>query len=267
MFNTKNKYKYNLGGFQWKNEELGQGIQQSAGILGSFLPQLENNQNPSLGGGIASGALSGASMGASFGPIGAGLGAVVGGITGGIGAKKKQEEFQRQQEAQQKQYNNQLQATHQVLPSYPSNGVQMAGYYAKYGGKIPSFLTNALVEGGEVAVSNSMPLTDSNGNAEELASDVSKFNGASHESRSGGIGFEPTSDTMIYSDSLRTPDGLTYAKQAELWGKQKGKFEKKLQSAKSQAEYNTATRMIEKFDNKLAQLFQEQETLKANGKI
>lgn len=266
MLNTKKKYKYNLGGFQWNNESLGSGIQQGGGLLGSFISQLDGN-NPTVGGGIASGALSGAGMGAALGPIGAIGGALIGGITGGIGAGKRRDEQQKQIDERRKQYNSQIEATHQVLPSYPTKGVQMASYYAKYGGKIPSFLTSALAEGGEVAVSDSMPLTDTNGNAEALASDVSKFNGASHQAPSGGIGFETTSDTIIYSDSLRTSDGLTYAKAAEQLGKQKGKFEKKLQSAKSQAEYNTATRMIEKLDNKLAQLFQEQETLKANGKI
>lgn len=266
MFDTKKKYRYNLGGFSWNNQQLGAGVQQGAGFLGSFISQLDG-QTPSVGGGIASGALSGASMGAAFGPIGAGAGALIGGITGGIGAKKKQDELEKQQIEQRRAYNNQIKSTHQVLPSYPSQGVQMGSYYMKYGGKIPSFLTSALAEGGEVAVSDSMPLTDQNGNAEELASDVSKFNGASHEAQSGGIGFETTSDTIIYSDELRTADGITYAKQAELFGKQKGKFEKKLKFATSEAEHNTATRMIAKLDKKLEALFNEQETLKANGKI
>lgn len=154
-----------------------------------------------------------------------------------------------------------------VLQSYPSMGVEAAGYYAKYGGKIPSYLTNALAEGGEVIMSDVPPSTDNNGGVQPLASDVSKFYGDSHEAQSGGVGFQANSDSYIFSDSLRTSDGLTYAKQAEQIGRQKGKFEKKLQNATSDAEYNTAKRMIAKLDNKLSQLFNEQETLKQNGKI
>jgi hypothetical protein len=263
MFNTKKKYQYNLGGFSWKNEELGAGLQQGTGALGSFISQLDG-QTPSMGGGIASGALSGAATGAAFGPIGMGLGALAGGVIGGIGAKKQADELERQEKAQREFNNNQIKSTHQVLPSYPTKGVQMAGYYAKYGGKIPSFLTSALAEGGEVAMSDSVPLTDQNGDMDPLASNVSKFEGDSHDAASGGIGFETTSDTIIYSDELRTPDGITYAKQAELWGKDKGKYEKKLKNATSEAEYNTATRMIERLDRNLDLLFKHQERSK-NG--
>ena len=267
MFDTKKKYKYNLGGFQWNNPQTGQNIQQGAGALGSFVNQLDNTSKPSVTGGVGSGALSGAAMGASLGPIGMAAGAVIGGVIGGVNANKKIEEIEKQQNEARRQFNDQLRANSQVLPSYPTQGVQMAGYYMKNGGKIPSFLTSALAEGGEVAVSDSMPLTDTNGNAKALASDVSKFEGASHQAPSGGIGFETTSDTIIYSDSLRTPEGITYAKAAELLGKQKGKFEKKMQNATSEAEYNTGSRMIARLDKQLDNLFKQQETLKANGTI
>jgi hypothetical protein len=100
-----------------------------------------------------------------------------------------------------------------------------------------------------------------------LASNVSKFEGASHDSSSGGIGFNSTSDTIIFSDALRTPEGITFAKQAELIGKQKGKFESKLKNATDEAAHNTATRMIQKLDGKLQNLFQQQELLKQNGQV
>jgi hypothetical protein len=107
-----------------------------------------------------------------------------------------------------------------------------------------------------------MPLTDQNGEMNPLASNVSKFEGASHDSSSGGIGFNSTSDTIIFSDALRTPEGITYAKQAELWGKEKGKFESKLKYATDEAAHNTATRMIEKINKRLELLFQHQEHFK-----
>lgn len=265
MLDTIRRYKYQMGGFQWKNPETGNNLQQGAGILGSFVSQLDSN--PSVGGGAVSGALTGASAGAALGPIGSAAGAIFGGVIGGIGAGKKRREMEEQKaqafRIQDKQFRDYSQT---VLQSYPSQGVDVAGYYMKYGGKIPSFLANSLAEGGEVVMSNTPPETDQNGDLNQLASDVSKFEGASHESQSGGIGFNSTSDAYIFSDELRTPDGITYAKQAELIGKQKGKFEKKLEAATDRASQNTAQMMIKKLDSKLDLLFQQQEQSK-NGKV
>jgi hypothetical protein len=262
MLDIGKRYKYQMGGFQWKNPDMGTNIQQGAGVLGSFISQLDAD-DPSTGSGAASGALSGASMGAVAGPIGAAAGAIIGGVMGGINGGKARREKQRAEETQRRRFEQSIRdSSQQVLQNYPTQGVEVSGYYAKYGGQIPSFLTNALAEGGEVAVSNSMPLTDQNGEMNPLASNVSKFEGASHDSSSGGIGFNSTSDTIIFSDALRTPEGITYAKQAELWGKEKGKFESKLKYATDEAAHNTATRMIEKINKRLELLFQHQEHFK-----
>lgn len=217
-------------------------------------------------GGILSGAASGASIGTSIAP---GWGTLIGAIGGGImGAAntKKQENLQYEQErANQENYLADLRNYSQtVLRGYPTQGVAVSGYYMKNGGRLPSFLTNALAEGGEVAVSDTLPITDQNGMMDPLASNVSQFEGDLHSDPSGGIGFNSTSDTMIFSDSLRTSEGLTFAKAAEIIGRKKGKFEKKLESARDEAAHNTATRMIEKLDRKLDNLFMEQELLKQN---
>ncbi len=268
MRNIKKKYCFDGGGFQWKNAQQGQNFQQITGTLGSFVSQLDNPESPKTGNGIASGALTGASMGAAAGPIGAAVGAVAGGVIGGVSANNKQKQIENLQIKQLQAQNAQFRDySNQVLQTYPSHGVDIAGYYAKYGGKIPSFLANSLAEGGEVVVSDTPPETDQNGGVQPLASDVSKFYGDSHEASSGGVGFNSTSDAYIFSDSLRTSDGLTYAKQAELIGKRKGKFESKLESATDHAARNTAERMISNLDRKLSNLFNEQETLKANGQI
>lgn len=267
MSHIKARYKYKLGGW---NLNQTQNFQQLTGLAGGFISELDNPESPSIGSGAASGALSGASLGAVAGPIGAAVGAGFGAVIGGISSKKKKEEIQaakqRQSDLQARQFKDYSQS---VLQSYPTQGVDIAGYYAKYGGKIPSFLAESLAEDKEVVMSNTPPETDENGELQQLASGVSKFNGDSHDDPSGGIGFNPTSDAYIFSDSLRTSEGLTFAKKAELLGKQKGKFEQKLESATTHAAKNTAELMIKKFDKKLADLFQEQETLKASdyGKI
>ena len=262
MKDLKTRYQYLNGGFSWANPQTGQNIQQGAGAVGSFVSQI-NGDSPSVTGGAASGALSGASMGAALGPVGMAAGAVIGGIFGGVNAKKQKDQIEEQKRKMyQAQEAEARRSSQVVLQDYPSKGVEVAGYYAKYGGQVPSFLTNALAEGGEVAVSNTIPTTDNNGSMNPLASNVSKFEGDSHNDPSGGIGFNSTSDAFIFSDALRTSEGITFAKQAELLGKKKGKFEAKLKGATDYAEYNTAKRMIEKFDNKLAQLFNEQEALK-----
>jgi hypothetical protein len=268
MWNIKKKYCYDMGGFQWNNAQQGQNFQQGAGALGSFVTQLDNTEKPDPGAGVARGALTGASMGAAAGPIGMAAGAVIGGIVGGVSAGKKRREFEKAQADQRQLQERQFRDySTSVLQTYPSRGVDISGYYAKYGGKIPSFLANSLAEGGEVVVADTPPETDQNGDLEPLASNVSKFHGDSHEAQSGGVGFNSTSDSYIFSDSLRTVDGLTYAKQAELIGKKKGKFESKLEAATDHASRNTAERMIYKLDQELSNLFNEQETLKANGKI
>jgi hypothetical protein len=263
MKDLKTRYQYLNGGFSWANPQTGQNIQQGAGVVGSFVSQLTAGDEPSVTGGAVSGALSGAATGAAFGPIGAAGGAIIGGIMGGVNAKKKADELEEQKRKIYKAQEEEARRSSQVvLQDYPTKGVEVSGYYAKYGGQIPSFLTSALAEGGEVAVSNSLPQTDQNGSMNPLASNVSKFEGDSHSDPSGGIGFNNTSDAFIFSDSLRTQEGLTFAKEAELIGKKKGKFENKLKTATDHAAHNTAQRMIQKFDNKLAQLFNEQEALK-----
>lgn len=268
MTDLKKRYVYLTGG--WNNPQTGQALQQGAGMLGSYMSQLDQGgKGPSNASGAASGALTGASMGAAAGPIGMAAGAIIGGVVGTVSAEKKRKQIEEQQNKLNKQIESQYKLNSQVvLQNYPSQGVEVSGYYAKYGGQVPTFLTKALAEGGEVAVSESLPLTDQYGDMNPLASNVSKFEGVSHDSPSGGIGFNSTSDTFIFSDALRTQEGITFAKAAELLGKKKGKFEQKLQNSTDQAAYNTAERMIKRFDNQLADLYNQQEMMKyENEKI
>jgi hypothetical protein len=296
MFNIKNKYKYQQGGFTGENPYLAdhnktkQQVNAGVGAVGAI--------NPIIGAALGAGQMVGNASKDEYGIYKSGLGEFAAnsfdpntgiqnlkdwskdmtwettlnqaslGLIGEGASQKRAKEGKRQADIQAKDLqrraiNSQSQA---VLSTYPTQGVHSA-FYAKYGGKIPTYLTNALAEGGEVMMSATPPQTDSNGNMEKLASNVSKFEGDGHEASSGGIGFKPTSEGIIYSDSLRTPEGLTYAKSAELLGKEKGKWEKKMKNATSEAEYNTAERMITKTTKKLELLFQHQEAIKSYGEV
>lgn len=298
MLNIKKKYKYAQGGlfaddnsYLTKRNQTNQQVTGAVGVVGAI--------NPIIGAGLAAGQAIGNQTTDQYGIYKSRAGSVLDnsinpttgiqnlkdftanptwdsalnqfslGMFGESASQKKAKAAKAQQLKMQNDRQNQqwMQDSQAYLQNYASNGVEMAGYYAKYGGKMPGYLCNALAEGGEVAVSDTIPQTDSHGGMNPLASNVSKFEGDKHSASSGGIGFSANSDTFIFSDALRTGDGITYAKSAELIGKQKGKFEKKLQSATDEAAHNTATRMIQKLDIKLSNLFNEQEALKQNGKI
>lgn len=295
MFNTKKKYRYQQGGFAGNNPYLDDfnktqaGVSGAVGTVGAINPII----GAALGIGQAVGHASkdeygiynskgGEFMTNSFDPNtgiqnlrdfskdvswDTALNQASLGLIGEGASQKRAKEAKANIERLNKdaKHRSEMAYSQSVLSSYPTQGVEMGSFYAKYGGKIPTYLTNALAEGGEVIMSPTPPKTDSNGSVSKLASNVSKFNGDDHSDPSGGVGFKPTSEGMIFSDAIRTQDGLTYAKQAELLGKDKGKWEKKLKSATNEAASNTAERMIAKLNKRLSNLFNEQETLKSNG--
>ncbi len=285
MYKLKNKYGYHLkncfdtGGTATQSVNSisnvvpiwGQVFQATRSVSGGI-----SGDGTSVGRNSAAAVLSPSSGVTSAMDDGDNEGAFISAINPIAGAKLSADRNRKKEAQAQFEYEGRLRDAQQrgsasTLANYPRSGVEMSGYYAKYGGKIlkynnggdvPTWLTNSLAENDEVTMSPTAPVTDGNGEVNKLASNVAQFKGDEHSDPSGGIGFNATSDTKIYSDKLRTPDGLTYAKQAELFGKQKGKFEAKLKEATSEAASNTAKRMIERLETQLHYLFEEQEQLK-----
>lgn len=238
--------KYAWGGMPITAGQAGNGLQLGAQAVNMFDGY---DGRPSAGGSIASGALSGASMGASFGPWGAAAGAVVG---GGAALIMSEQNKAAEEKAQRQHWEAQTELdkanSKQTLRNYATQGITSAGSYA-YGGQP---MQPYEVEGQEVVQGDAMLESSS-----QLASDVQKVEGPSHAQ--GGV--QGVGGEKIYSARLKSSTGRTYAKEAEYLGKQKGRYEGKLEE-NSGAARNTGTRMLEIIDSKLDNLFNEQEMKK-----
>jgi len=117
------------------------------------------------------------------------------------------------------------------------------------------------------------------GKLDRLSSDMEEADGNTHDSskidNTSGIklikdnkAFAEIEDdetvkdgTMVYSDRLKSESGKTFAKEAAILAKQKGKAENRLKTGDSIVK-NTAERSINNLDNKENTLFLEQETSK-----
>ncbi len=176
----------------------------------------------------------GASMGMAFGPIGAGVGALIGGV-GGFFLGKSQRKKQIEQERKIKEAGvdskiaagraNDAVKSAAIMAQYPQDGVKGAGYYAKYGGTIPSQEADYTVEGGEVmmAPNGNPPKTDKHGKAIQIGENMFKFTGDTHDAESGGIGVaggntefatqtnQVLNSGFVFSDRLKT-DSTNYLK-------------------------------------------------------
>ena len=152
--------------------------------------------NAALSSGIGM-AAQGAQMGMALGPIGAAVGAVVGGVGGALFGKSQAEKKQREIiDNKEKRtaanlatglQQNQVNAA-KVLSQYPTQGLDDVSYFAKFGGMIPT--PDYQVEGGEVmmAADNNPPRTDKHGNVQQIGMNMFKFQGDTHDAKSGGIG-------------------------------------------------------------------------------
>ena len=176
----------------------------------------------------------GASMGMAFGPIGAGVGAIIGGV-GGFFLGKSQRKKQLEQERKIKENGidskisagraNDAVKSAAIMAQYPQDGVDNAGYYAKYGGHIPTERADYTVEGGELmmAPNGNPPKTDQHGKATKVGENMFKFTGDTHDAKSGGIGVaggntefatqtnQVLNSGFVFSDRLKT-DATNYLK-------------------------------------------------------
>ena len=131
------------------------------GFAGATADTLSNKANGkvSVGGKIGAGALKGAAAGATLGPIGMAVGAGIGAIAGGITASKTNKAITEQEEMERKRllenretlYND---FSKSVYASYPTQGVQGAMMYGKYGGMMPKMLA----KGGLMPLTNTTSL-------------------------------------------------------------------------------------------------------------
>ena len=106
---------------------------------------------------------------------------------------------------------------------------------------------------------NDIPQTDSSGNPVQLASDLTKLNGPSHES--GGV--QMSGGERVFSDKLKHTNGKTYANEADRIGKAKGKLEKIIEDKESDEMARRSSKMmVDRYQKELDMLFEGQESQK-----
>jgi hypothetical protein len=168
---------------------------------------------------------------------------------------EEQAKIAAEQEAErQREYQERMNYSKAYNLVNPITGREGASIYAK---------------GGNLVQSN---YSSPDGQLKRLASTTTKAIGSTHEN--GGIELQSNSKpiaeiedqeiidgTKVYSDRLKFKPGVTFAKQAEKLGKQKGKYEEMLDSS-NYREKNTANRMLSNIDSDLEGLFNLQESKK-----
>lgn len=176
----------------------------------------------------------GASMGMAFGPIGAGVGAIIGGVGGFfLGKSQRKKQMEKERKIKEAGIDSKIAAgrandavkSAAIMAQYPQDGVKGAGYYAKYGGHIPTEQADYTVEGGELmmAPNGNPPKTDQHGKATKVGENMFKFTGDTHDAKSGGIGVaggntefatqtnQVLNSGFVFSDRLKT-DATNYLK-------------------------------------------------------
>lgn len=263
---------------RFRRYESGGDLSQYAGY-GQLGSQLINTIDPKNAYGVqsdigafGSGAMQGASLGLVAGPVGVAVGGAIGGITSLFGNDKRKEEERKAKEQQRQiEINGIMQHSKGVLANYPSYGVMSA----KYGMKLPN--------GGK------LPYPTDNSQTDVLASNIAQYSGDTHEN--GGIPIdtnqdqrpeveiennEVIKDDMVLSDRLypsklskslikglgtTIKDSDTYASLSARLGKNKGKFEKNLESTRL-GEKGTAQLMVKQLDDAVNTLFKDQQLQK-----
>lgn len=218
-------------------------------------------------GAALSGGLTGAAAGTAILP---GIGTAVGGVIGAVGSiignnKRKEEQEKAETDQRRLEVSNINQYSRGVLANYPSNGIA-----AKYGMKMPN--------GGTLPYP-----TTKDTDVEVLSSNMAQYEGNTHEN--GGISLdnnieiedqEVIKDDMVLSDRLypsklskslvkglgiTIKDNDTYASLSARLGKNKGKFEKNLESTRL-GEKGTAQLMVKQLDDAVNTLFKDQQLQK-----
>jgi hypothetical protein len=142
------------------------------GFAGATADTLSNKANGrvAVGGKIGAGALQGAAAGAALGPIGMAVGAGIGAIAGGITASKTNKAITEQEEMERKRLLENRETSYNdfsksVYASYPTQGVQGAMMYGKYGGMMPKMygmyggaMPKMLAKGGLMPLTNTTSL-------------------------------------------------------------------------------------------------------------
>jgi hypothetical protein len=137
------------------------------------------------------------------------------------------------------------------------------------GGKMKKFEA-----GGQMKESTMPPVLNQGGVLQQTSSNTATAEGATHEQ--GGIelpkGEIEDNEVLqnaedgtinIFSDKLEVSPGVTFAAKADKISKKKGKFENRL-SNNSPYVRNSAKRNIQKLDDELKMLFEQQEAMKPN---
>ena len=222
----------------------------------------EQHLGAAFGSGAFKGMEIGTKLGSIGGPIGTAIGAGVGIIGGGLAklfmAKKQNEKAkqikqEREFKEKQNQMLNNINYSRSILSTYPTYGITDAGYW-KYGGNITSKIKQT-----------------QGGNLKKLNNSSVKVEGNTHEE--GGVNLYndkllgqvedkeiitklKDGKTVVFSNSLNTENGITFAKQAELLGKLKNREEKSIDKDNNK---------INEIDNETKLLFDAQENLKSSS--
>jgi len=186
----------------------------------------------------------------------------IAGLAAGYGAYKsiqadKEAAAQRKHDLANQQAQNNFNANYK--PQFSSGYYTMAN-----GGVMPG--TNAMIDNNEVVQTNGPinQLAQSNGGGqlEQTSSNTAVVNGI-NPNQTDGVEAQIEPGSRIFSDKIKAPNGKTYAELADRISKGKSRYEKLLeQDDSSQLQKKTAEKMIEKIDEELDELFQEQEATK-----
>lgn len=174
-------------------------LQGGAGLLGSAA------NDGSVGGAGVSGALSGASAGMALGPIGALAGGVIGGVTSLLGARQKKKAAE-EAAAKQKQAINSATLDNSFngsagLPTF-KNGGKLASGGVIGGGSLEPISNDAVeVNANNPSETDSVELRDAFVDNNEIIDNQNR----------------------VFSDDLKTPSGISIAKQAKKFEKMKSK--------------------------------------------
>ena len=210
-------------------------------------------------GGVAQPGLQGAAIGAQIGSaipgVGTAIGAGAGFLVGGTFGYFADEERQKQLEEQRLLERENLQATNlatKPIPMPKTNDPYAVQY--RYGGRpTPQFLA----EGGETIDGQGVMTFAPNSSVGENG----RIHGDSHEAASGGVPM--SGGERIYSDSIKSPSGKTYADDAAKVKSKVSKLEKKLANTSDPISSFSIKKMLSKHQGHLDTLFQGQEDYKS----
>lgn len=208
-----------------------------------------------LGAASSFGDIAGVTGSAIFGGVG-----LVGGLLDGIINGKKDAEYANRQN--RKNQIDLMQANMYTGATNPSQSMGPTVTYP-YGGKV--FNPNAEVEGGEVLQTpNNQPMNIEGQMVQPGYDQPITVNGPSHAN--GGVQVEAPRGTRVFSDRLKHKlygNSETYAKTADRLNGQIARYKDKSSGYSDKMSRDAASLMIARTNNKLDELFADQESKKA----